>query len=102
LPSKLSKQEALNESFHSSRPKHLKTGNKNICQAKKSKIDNLIERDFSRGPKFSRQEIESMMSDKNFANMYADTDKYKHMELGSQAQVKRQMEVLKDELFKFD
>ena len=51
--------------------------------AKKSKIDNLIERDLRRGPQFTRQEIESMMTDKNFANMYADYEKYRSIDVGS-------------------
>ena len=42
------------------------------------------------------------MKDKNFANMYADAQKYKSLDLGTQLQVKRQIEVLRDEIFPFD
>ncbi len=56
---------------------------KGVSLAKKSKIDKLIEKDFARGPQFRREEIESMMSDKNFANMYADTEKYRSLNLGN-------------------
>jgi hypothetical protein len=64
-----------------------------------TKIDKLIERDERRGPQFTREEIESMMSDKHFANMYADFDQYKMQT--NNLQLKRQMEALKDELFGF-
>lgn len=52
--------------------KHLKKASKDLSLAKKSKIDKLIDKDLERGPQFRRQEIETMMMDKNFANMYAD------------------------------
>jgi hypothetical protein len=62
-----------------------------------NKVEMLIEKDEKRGPVFTREEIESMMSDKNFANIYADFDQYK-MQVKT-LQLKRQMEALKDELF---
>jgi len=103
-PKKPHDQDALESSQSSAgdNNKHLKKASKDVSLAKKSKIDKLIDKDLERGPQFRRQEIETMMTDKNFANMYAEPQKYRSLELGSQLQIKRQMEVLKDELFAFD
>ena len=74
-------QDALESSQSSARnnTKHLKKASKDVSLAKKSKIDKLIDKDLERGPQFRRHEIETMMEDKNFANMYADAQKYRQL-----------------------
>ena len=47
-----------------------------VTEDKRSYIEKLIERDFRRGPQFRRDEIETMMKDKNFASTYADLEKF--------------------------
>lgn len=43
-----------------------------MTNLKRSKIENLVEKDIRQGQRFKREEIELLMKDKNFANMYAD------------------------------
>jgi hypothetical protein len=43
-----------------------------MTNLKRSKIENLVEKDIRQGQRFKREEIEQLMKDKNFANMYAD------------------------------
>jgi hypothetical protein len=80
-PKKPHDQDALESSQSSAggNGKHLKKASKDVSLAKKSKIDKLIDKDLERGPQFRRQEIETMMTDKNFANMYADAQKYRSL-----------------------
>jgi len=47
---------------------------------KRSKIERLVERDIRQGQKFKREEIEEMMKDQNFSNMYADVERYEKIE----------------------
>jgi hypothetical protein len=63
----------------------LKKANKKseITEGRRSHIDKIMEKDFRLGPKYKREEIESMMKDKNFATMYADLDKYKKSSIDS-------------------
>ncbi len=56
-----------------------------LTEDKRTKIEKLIEKDFKRGPKFMRDEIELMMRDRNFASTYADKEKYKAIPTGGLA-----------------
>ncbi len=47
---------------------------------KRSKIERLVEKDLRQGQRFKREEIEEMMKDQNFANMYADVERYEKIE----------------------
>ena len=49
-----------------------------MTNLKRSKIENLVEKDIRQGQRFKREDIEQLMKDKNFANMYADLDKYEN------------------------
>jgi|LauGreDrversion4_2_1035121.scaffolds.fasta_scaffold182499_1 hypothetical protein len=47
-----------------------------MTNAKRSKIEKLVEKDIRSGQRYKREEIEQIMKDKNFANMYADLTRY--------------------------
>jgi hypothetical protein len=49
-----------------------------MTNLKRSKIENLVEKDIRQGQRFKREDIEQLMKDKNFANMYADLEKYEN------------------------
>jgi hypothetical protein len=49
-----------------------------MTNLKRSKIENLVEKDIRQGQRFKREEIEQLMKDKNFANMYADLERYEN------------------------
>ena len=80
-PKKPHDQDALesSQSLAGGNGKHLKKASKDVSLAKKSKIDKLIDKELERGPQFMLQEIETMKTDKNFANMYADAQKYRSL-----------------------
>ena len=59
--------------------KHIKKASRDVSLAIKSKIDKLIDKDLERGPQLRRQEIETMITDKNFAYMYPDSQKYRSL-----------------------
>ena len=49
-----------------------------MTNLKRSKIEKLVEKDIRQGQRFKREEIEQLMKDKNFANMYADLERYEN------------------------
>ena len=65
--------------FKNSKELQSKRVKSDLLEDKKTQLLRLTERDFRRGPKFQREDIEGIMKDLNFAKTYAYSDKYKKL-----------------------